>query len=155
MANFINIHQKEHPTDFVFEHYLGASADAANPYALIHRLIEFIQRTTNSSHEIPEDPNKLIESLPSWLAASAWAKKKKRRWIFAIDSINNLTDLTDLRWWPEYIPAHVHFIVSCLPGTVMDALKSNHETTAWQVLTVKPLNKRQARRPVYQLFSAL
>ena len=27
----------------------------------------------------------------------------------------------------------------------MDALKSNHETTAWQVLTVKPLNKRQAR----------
>ena len=146
MANFISSYQKDHPKDLVFEHYLGASADAANPYALIHRLIEFIQRTTNSSLEIPEDPNALIESLPSWLAtASAWSKKNKRRWIFAIDSINSLTDLTDLRWWPEFIPKHIHFVFSCLPGTVMDALKNNRETTPWQVLMVKPLNKRQAR----------
>ena len=146
LANFINAYRKDHPKDLVFEHYLGASADAANPYALIHRLIEFIQRTTNNSLDIPEDPNALIESLPSWLAtASAWAKKKKRRWIFAIDSINSLTDLTDLRWWPEFVPTHIHFIISCLPGTVMDALKSNRETASWQVLTVKPLNKRQAR----------
>ena len=146
LANFINAYRKDHPKDLVFEHYLGASADAANPYALIHRLIKFIQRTTNSSLDIPEDPNALIESLPSWLAtASAWAKKKKRHWIFAIDSINSLTDLTDLRWWPEFVPAHIHFIISCLPGTVMNALKNNRETTPWQVLTVKPLNKRQAR----------
>ena len=27
----------------------------------------------------------------------------------------------------------------------MDALKNNRETTPWQVLMVKPLNKRQAR----------
>ena len=52
LANFISSYQKDHPKDLVFEHYLGASADAANPYALIHRLIEFIQRTTNSSLEI-------------------------------------------------------------------------------------------------------
>ena len=146
LANFINAYRKDHPKDLVFEHFLGASADAANPYALIHRLIEFIQRTTNSSLDIPEDPNALIESLPSWLAtASAWAKKKKRHWIFAIDSINSLTDLTDLRWWPEFVPAHIHFIISCLPGTVMNAFKNNRETTPWQVLTVKPLNKRQTR----------
>ena len=146
LANFISRYRKDHPKDLVFEHYLGASADAANPYALIHRLIEFIKRTTNSSLKIPEDPSALIESLPSWIAtASAWSKKNKRRWIFVIDSINSLTDLTDLRWWPEFVPSHIHFVVSCLPGTVMDAIKNNRETSPWQVLTVKPLNKRQAR----------
>lgn len=146
LANFISSYKKDHPKDLVFEHYLGASADAANPYALIHRLIEFIQRTTNSSLEIPEDPNALIESLPSWLAtASAWSRQNKRRWIFAIDSINSLTGLTDLRWWPEFVPAHIHFIASCLPGTLIDEIKSKRETSPWQVLTVKPLHKPQAR----------
>ena len=152
LANFFGIYRKRCRKHLVFEHYLGASADAADPDALVRRLIEFIQRTTNSREELPGDPQKLMESLPIWLAtASAWARKRRTRFIFVLDSLNSLIDQQDLRWWPAFLPKGITVLVSCLPGPVCDALKGKTEALPgqdkppkWKTVTVRPLSKTQS-----------
>jgi ribose 1,5-bisphosphokinase PhnN len=83
LANFLEGYRKHHPRHQIHAHYLGATADAGDPHALVRRLCEFIKRQTGSKEEIPSDPQKLIDGLPLWLAtASAWAHKRKTRFIF-------------------------------------------------------------------------
>jgi tetratricopeptide (TPR) repeat protein len=152
LANFFDAYRKRHRSHLVHEHYLGASADAADPHALVRRLIEFIQRTTHSREEIPGDPQELMDCLPDWLAtASAWARKRRTRFIFVLDSLNSLTEQQDLRWWPAFLPRGITTLVSCLPGPVHDALKGNTEalpgqdkTAKWKTVTVRPLTKAQS-----------
>ena len=152
LANFFEAYRKRRPRHLVHEHYLGASADAADPHALVRRLIEFIQRTTGSTEEIPGDPQKLMDSLPIWLAtASAWARRRRTRFIFVLDSLNSLTDQKDLRWWPAFLPKGITMLVSCLPGPVHDALKGKTEALPgqdkppqWKTVTVRPLTKAQS-----------
>ncbi len=137
LANWLDAHQRAHPKDLIHSHYLGASADAASPHTLLRRLIEAIKRTTQSTDEVAGDPQKLIESLPLWLAtANAYAGKHKTRWVIVFDALNSLTDLQDLRWFPEFLPARIHLVVSCLPGPVTEAL---HQKGKWKSVLVKPL----------------
>jgi tetratricopeptide (TPR) repeat protein len=152
LANLFDVYRKRHPRHLVHEHYLGASADAADPYALVRRLIEFIQRATNSPEDVPRDPQKLMDSLPLWLAiASAWARKRRSWFIFVLDSLNSLTVQQDLRWWPAFLPRGITMVVSCLPGPVYDALKGKTEALPgqakpikWKLINVRPLSKSQS-----------
>ena len=146
LANALQAYVKTHPKDIVHEHYLGASTDAGDPHGLVRRLVEAIRRTTGSCLEIEADSQKLMDSLPLWLdVASAWAGKKKARFIFALDSLNSLTDLKDLRWWPEVLPAHTHLIVSCLPGPTLITLKGKLTGKLWTCIEVKPLTKLESK----------
>ena len=141
LANWLDAHQRAHPKDLVHVHYLGASADAASPHTLLRRLIEAIKRSSQSTDEVAGDPQKLIESLPLWLAtANAYAGKHKTRWVIVFDALNSLTDLQDLRWFPEYLPARIHLVVSCLPGPVADALSQKGK---WKSVLVKPLSVKE------------
>jgi len=143
LANWTEAHRKGHAHDLVHTHYTGASADAADPHAVVRRLCEAIRRTTGSDEELPEDPQKLMEALPLWLAyASAYADKEGRRWVIVIDALNGITALQDLRWWPEFLPARVHVVVSCLPGTTRDALKAKGP---WRTIAVEPLDEAARR----------
>ena len=139
LANALAAYRKAHRKDLVHEHYLGASADAADPHALVRRLVEAIRRTTGSGEEIPGDPQKLMDSLPLWLAtASAWAGKRKTRWIVVLDALNSLTDLQDLRWLPEFLPPRVQLLISCLQGNVREALGAKG---TWKTIGVRPLTR--------------
>ena len=152
LANFFEAYQKRRPRHLVHEHYLGASTDAADPHALVRRLIEFIQRVTSSTEEIPSDPQKLMDNVPKWLdMASVWARKRRTRFIFVLDSLDSLTEQQDLRWWPEFLPRGVTMLVSCLPGPVYDALKRKPEALLgqekppkWKTVTVRPMTKAQS-----------
>ena len=149
IANWLDAHQRANPKDLVHVHYLGASADAASPHTLLRRLIEAIKRSSQSTDEVAADPQKLIESLPLWLAtANAYAGKHKTRWVIVFDALNSLTDLQDLRWFPEFLPARIHLVVSCLPGPVADALSQKGK---WKSVLVKPLSgkERQALLTTY------
>jgi hypothetical protein len=151
LANFFEGYRKRHPKHHVHEHYLGASTDAADPHALVRRLIEFIQRATGSTEEIPGDPQKLMDSLPIWLAtASVWARKRRTWFIVVLDSLNSLTEQQDLRWWPAYLPQGVHIVTSCLTGAVLQALKAKAQglegqNPRWKVIPVKPLTKTERK----------
>jgi tetratricopeptide (TPR) repeat protein len=152
LANFLESYRKRHPRHLVHEHYLGASTDAADPNALVRRLIGFIQRATGSTEEISDNPQKLMDSLPIWLAtASAWARKRRTRFVFVLDALNSLTDQQDLRWWPAFLPKGVTMLVSSLSGPVMNVLKGKTEALPgqykppkWKIVTVRPMTKAQS-----------
>ena len=144
LANWLEGFGKAHPSDLIHVHYTGASADAADPHALVRRLCEGIKRATKSSEEIHGDPQKLMEGLPLWLAnASAYAQKEDIRWVIVIDALNGLTDLRDLRWFPDFLPERVQVVISCLPGEVMNALRTKGD---WPTLSVEPLTDEERRR---------
>jgi nephrocystin-3 len=127
------------PKRHLFEHYLGASSDAADPVALVRRLIEFIRRVTGSTEAVPADPQELFDSLPTWLAiASAYATKHRSRFVFVLDALNGLTAHRDLRWLPGYLPPRVQLVVSCLEGEVKAALE---QKGPWETLDVVPLDR--------------
>ena len=153
IANFFKYWQKRHRKHLVHTHYLGASTDASDPHALVRRLIEFIQRQTGSTQNIPDEPQQLMDSLPQWLAkASAWARRRRSRFVIVLDSLNSLTAQADLRWWPSFLPPAVTVVVSCIPGSVMDAIKykvdaqvtrRNTRKSSWRTIEVKPLSRPQ------------
>ncbi len=155
LANFFETWRRKHRKHRVFEHYLGASADAADPHALVRRLLEFIQRQTGSRESLPGDPLQLMERLPQWLAmASAWARQRRTRFIFVLDALNSLSGQEDLRWWPASLPEGLTVVVSCLPGPTLQALKGTATAARgappgqapWKVITVKPLTRDQSAR---------
>lgn len=144
MANWLHQHQAAHPSDNVHAYYLGASGDATDPEHLVRHLIEHIRRVTGSEEAVPGDRQALFDSLPTWLAyASAHAERTDTRWLIAIDGLNTLADLRDLRWFPAFLPERVHLVVSCLPGEVETAL---HGKGAWHVVPVAPLDQDGARQ---------
>jgi nephrocystin-3 len=165
LANWLQSYRKDHPKHLIFEYYLGASTDSADPAILVRRLIETIKRTTVSDEEIAGEPHKLYDSIPTWLAtASSYADKRKTQWVLAIDSLNSLSDLKDLRWLPEFLPPHITLIISTLPGEVKAALltkvssganvrantkakskQSFSRNEGWQTLQVKPLTSAQRK----------
>lgn len=143
LANWLEHYRETHPLDLVHEHYMSASDDAADPIALVRRFLEFIKRTTGSENEIPGDPKKILESLPLWLAiASAYASKRGIHWIIVLDAFNGLGNLRDLRWFPSFLPEHVHLIVSCLPGEILEALTTKGR---WDRLKIEPLSPAEKR----------
>jgi Domain of unknown function (DUF4062) len=151
IANFFEGYRKRRPKHYIHEHYLVASADAGDPHALVRRLCEFIKRQTGSNENIAGDPQRLMDSLPSWLdIASAWARNRKTRFIFVLDALNNLIDQQDLRWWPALLPHGVQVVASCLQGPVLQALKMKGEglegqPPRWKVISVKPLTKTERK----------
>ncbi len=140
LANALEAHRKSCPKDLIHVHYLGASADAADPHALVRRLIESIRRTTGSGDAVPADPQEMLDSLPTWLAtASAWVGKRKARFVVVLDALNSLTGLHALRWLPAFLPSRVQLVVSCLPGEVLQAVETRTDARPWTRLSVKPL----------------
>jgi tetratricopeptide (TPR) repeat protein len=143
IANWLEGYKAAHPADRVHSFYLGASGDASSPVNVVRHLIEHIKRAVSSDEDVAGDPQAMFDSLPTWLAyASAHAEKENYRWIVALDGLNGLSNLRDLRWWPEFLPERVHIAVSCLPSAVFEALKTKGE---WQEVVVEPLNTASAR----------
>jgi nephrocystin-3 len=143
IANWLENRAKKHRKELVHVHYLGATAEASDPQALVRRLVEAIKRLTESTEEIPSDPQALYHSLSTWLAiAHAYAGKRKTKVLIVLDALNGLRDLQDLRWFPEFLPEQVRMLVSCLPGPVHEALLTKGD---WQRVKVTPLDTPAAR----------
>jgi nephrocystin-3 len=142
IANWLEKRGKKHRTELVHVHYLRATAEASDPQALVRRLAEAIKRLTESTEEIPSDPQALYDSLSTWLAiAHAYAAKRRTKVLIVLDALNGLRDLQDLRWFPEFLPERVRMVVSCLPGQVHEALLTKGD---WQRVEVTPLDGQQA-----------
>jgi tetratricopeptide (TPR) repeat protein len=153
LANWLQSYRTQFPKHLVFEYYLGASTDAADPAVLVRHLIEAIKRATDSNEEVAGDAQKLYDSLPAWLAAaSAYAGKRKTCWVLVIDSLNSLTQLQDLRWLPDFLPPHITLIISTLPGDVKEALlrkvsnkPNSTQKERWRTLRIKPLTSAERK----------
>lgn len=133
--------RKNHPADFLFQHYFGATPDSASPEGFLRRLVGELKSRFGITDDIPTDPEKLREALPSWLAqASAKVSspaptggqgvespsKGPSRIILVLDGLNQVQgtepDLR-LRFLPRHFPPRVVVLASALAGQALEALR--------------------------------
>jgi tetratricopeptide (TPR) repeat protein len=152
LANWLAHHAAAHAEQHVHANYLGASSDATDPVHLVRHLLEHIRRVNQTEEAIADDPQALLDSLPTWLAyAAAHAGLNNSRWVIVLDGLNNLASLRDLRWLPAFLPERVHLVVSCLPGEVETALRSKGD---WHEIAVTPLDASASQRLLREYLGA-
>jgi WD40 repeat protein len=138
VANWVERYAKAHPDAWVITHYLGSSADAADPVRMVYRVEREIAQVTGAEDKLEGDPNKILQHFPEWLSrASAFAEEAGREWIIVLDGLDKLSSRTELRWWPSEFPSRVKLVASCLDGEIQSTLKARIETCE---VVVHPLN---------------
>ncbi|WP_148121947.1 tetratricopeptide repeat protein [Spiribacter roseus] len=144
LANWIDQLSSASNDLIIHTHFLGANPSAADPVALVRRLIERIRRETDTDEEPASDPDTLLDALPEWLArASAWAELNNKRFLIVLDSLNGLADRRELRWFPSMMPLRVHCVVSTLPGEVRERLDDKAQ---WHRIQVERLDRKTTRQ---------
>ena len=110
-----------HPEDFMFQHYFGATPDSASPDGFLRRLLGELKKRFGINDSIPADSEELREALPVWLARSA----AKSRILLVLDGLNQVQGTESdrrLQFLPRRFPLHVTVLASALPGPALDAL---------------------------------
>ena len=151
LANWVQHWHKDHPEDFIFQHYIGGTADSSNHWKLLRRLLSEIKRQTGDESEIPRDNDELRRDLQLWLSkARLWAEKNGKRFIIILDALNQLEDTDNahlLSWVPdEPFRGSLRLIVSSLEGTCLESLKSRN----WNYLPVNPLQPEEKGKLIDQ-----
>jgi len=112
---------RNHPDDFLCQHYFGATPDSASPEGFLRRLLGELKDRFGIVEEIPANSEKLREALPLWLAQTVG----KARIVLVLDGLNQVQGGEPdrrLGFLPRHFPPHVVAIASALPGPALDAL---------------------------------
>jgi nephrocystin-3 len=149
LANWLAQWKRDHTTDVIFQHYIGATADSADHGRLIARLIAEIKRWTGDLADVPGRLDDLRKDLPLWLAkARIKADREGVRVIVVLDALNQLTDQEHARlmaWLPtEPFRGLLRLVVSTLPGETLQAL----EDRSWTTLCIEPLTQEERKRMI-------
>jgi tetratricopeptide (TPR) repeat protein len=149
LANWVVLYRKDHPLDFVFQHYTGCSADSSDYISLIARLMGEIKRWTRDPEELPFKPEDIIRDLTLWLAkARSKAQLEGVRCIVVLDALNQIAETGNtqpLVWLPE-IPfsGPMRLFASSLPD---QAHKIANERK-WSTLSVEPLATNEKEKMI-------
>ncbi|NQT13105.1 MAG: tetratricopeptide repeat protein [Planctomycetes bacterium] len=145
LANWLARWRERHPTDFVFQHYIGSTPDSADHWQLIARLVTEIRQWTDDPDEILRDREGLLRDFPLWLAkARIKAEHDGVRCVVVIDALNGVQDdARRLGWLPsDCFTGPLRLIVSTLSGETLDALRPR----GWASLQVDPLTEGERRQ---------
>jgi nephrocystin-3 len=149
VANWVAEWRKNYPHDLIIEHYIGSTADSADHWRLMRRLIEEIKRWTGDPEDVPHAHDDLLKTFPVWLAkARSKAEHSHVRCILVIDALNQLADQDRARLL-GWLPAHsfagpLRLIASTLPGDTLQAI----EQRGWASLRVEPLTPDERCRMI-------
>jgi nephrocystin-3 len=144
VANWLQAHRNANPSDIVFEHYLGASPDSADPILLIRRLWEHLNRQTGESVDLPSGSTDLIDLSAGLVQrlnqAASVAQRKEVSILIALDGLDKLSTEQNLRWLP--VVPHVKLLASTLDSEA----KNSVQVRGWKELEVQPLNDAERRK---------
>jgi len=148
-ANWVSLWRKEHPKDFIFQHYTGGTADSSSHWKLMARLMKEIKRWTEDPEELPKTNDDMLRDFSLWLAkARINAENAGVRFIVVLDALNQLDDTEHgrlLGWLPENpFSGPLRLMVSTLPGDTLEAIEKRN----WQTLRVQPLTPDERRRMI-------
>ena len=146
LANWVSHWKKDHPSDVVFQHYIGGTPDSADHWKLMSRLMAEIKRWAGESEEPPREHGDMLRDFPMWLSrARIRAEHTGSRCIIILDALNQLEDQDRARllgWLPLFpFSGSLHLIVSTLPGDTLEVLKQSD----WKIIKVKPFNKNERK----------
>lgn len=143
VANWIHAWRLAHPKDIVFEHYLGASPDSAEPMLVMRRLWEHLNRAEGESAEPPSDNAELMDMSAALAQRLTQVRSDAERGdvhiLIALDGLDKLASEQNLRWLP--ITPGVHWLASSLPGEANTAAFAR----GFLSLDVKPLGEGERR----------
>ena len=147
VANWLAAHRRRRPADIVFEHYLGASPDSADPVLLMRRLWEHLNRATGEMVALPAAEAPLID-VATGLAqrlvqAGQYAERAGTSVVIALDGVDKLSSEQNLRWIPRTVGPRTKVLASSLPGEALLAAEARH----WAKLEIEPLS--QAARATF------
>ncbi len=111
-----------HPEDFLFQHYFGATPESTSPEGFLRRLLGELKGRFGIADDVPSDPEKLRYALPLWLEQTIG----KGRIVLVLDGLNQVQGTEQdchLRFLPPQFPLHVMVFASALPGPQMEALR--------------------------------
>jgi len=153
IANWLHRLKSARSHLLIFDHYLGASPDSADPILLMRRLWEFLNRAEGESVELPTGtPNLMTVSEGLWrrlAQAGAFAKRNGTHILIALDGLDKLAQEQNLRWIPA-APPRVKMLVSSLEGAASDAARGRD----WSALAVEPLTESERRAFVNRTLEA-
>jgi nephrocystin-3 len=140
IANWVEHWRKNHPEDFIFQHYIGCTTDSASHLKLMTRLMAEIKRWSGDDAEIPKTNDDILRDFVVWLAkARIKAERDGVKFIVILDALNQLEDKDHahaLGWFPvEPFTGNLRLIVSSLPGDTLEAL----EKRSLAMLRIEPL----------------
>jgi Domain of unknown function (DUF4062) len=131
VANWLDRLRRSNSPAVIFEHYLGASPESADPMLLMRRLWEHLNRATGERVEPPPGSPGLVRianGLAKRLAqASVWAAKRRQRIVIALDGLDKLTSEQNLRWLPTELAPQIKLLASSLEGTAPEAARAGLE----------------------------
>lgn len=118
IANWLHVWRKAHPKDIIFEHYIGASEDSADPMLIMRRLFEHLNRATGEVVDLPGENAELMDfsaALTQRLArVRLIAERDEVRILIALDGLDKLSSGRNLLWLP--MPPGVRVLASSLDG---------------------------------------
>jgi hypothetical protein len=145
IANWLHAFRAAHPESaaHVFEHYLGASPDSADPMLILRRLWEHANRASGETVDPPEEDASLMD-VSAALAQRLMqmrlsAEQSGARILLALDGLDKLGSDQNLRWLPS--APGVHLLVSSIDGEAKSAALAR----GFSPLNVKPLNEQERR----------
>jgi len=154
LANWLAHWHHDHPQDFIIQHYIGGTADSADHWQLMIRLMAEIKHWSGDTEEPPAKHDGILKSFPFWLAkARARAAHEGVRFVLVLDALNQLNDRDHARllgWLPEHpFSGPLRLIVSTLPGLsgADDPLEAMQKRR-WTELRVQPLTVEERRRMI-------
>jgi nephrocystin-3 len=121
LAGWVKQRRQVEPDSFILEHYFGSTPESATVTGFISRVLGELKNRFGVTEEVPRDPAKLREALPTWLAQSGG----QGRIVLVMDGLNQIVgDEADRRlsWLPRHFPSHVRVLASALPGPGLEAL---------------------------------
>lgn len=154
LANWVERWRKDHPEDFIVQHYIGGTRDSTDHLRLMTRMMAEIKRWSGDSEAVPTQRQEILRDFPDWLArARAWAAHEGVRSILAIDALDRLDDPDHtqlLGWLPERaFTGPLRLVVSMTPdiggaGDPPEVIRRR----GWQQLHVGPLTPEERRRMI-------
>jgi len=136
LANWLRLQRSRATPVWVFEHYVGASAQSTTYADVIRRIIEEISRTFGVQGKVSDKNTELVTQLPVWIEKlSAELKARGMLAILMIDGLDQIQDedsAADLRWFPQQFPAGIKTVVSTRAGSGFETLKKR----GWPIVTL-------------------
>jgi nephrocystin-3 len=149
IANWVGHWLKDHPDDFIFQHYIGGTTDSSVHWKLMTRLMSEIKRWSSDNEELPRTNDDILRDFPVWLAkARIKAEHDRVRFIVILDALNQLEEKDHshaLGWLPvDPFNGNLRLIVTTLPGATLEAL----EKRSLPVLKIEPLTPDERERMI-------
>jgi nephrocystin-3 len=144
LASWSRHYASDHPDDLLLSYFVGASPSSTDHRRLLRTICAELKRELAIEEEVPEEDEKLPETLATFLQA---ATRKEGRIVLVIDALDQLSPLEGahgLGWLLDSIPGQARLVVSTLEGDCLDVLR-RHQA---EEIVLPPLSAEEQRQIV-------